>query len=91
MSSSDIYKSRDWIIEKAFIKKDAYKFLYNQLDPIYLGDVNSDWILNVLDIVLVVNMVLGVDSPNYALADINSDNEVKVQDIILLLNIILED
>ena len=55
-----------------------------------LGDINGDDVVDVLDVVLVVNMVLGVDSPNYALADINSDNEVNVQDIILLLNIILE-
>ena len=56
-----------------------------------LGDVNGDEVIDVLDVVLVINMVLGVDSPNYALADINGDNQVNVQDIILLLNIILEN
>ena len=30
MSSSDVYKSKDWITEKAFIKKDAYKAMYEQ-------------------------------------------------------------
>ena len=30
MSSSDVYKSKDWIIEKAFIKNDAYKAMYEQ-------------------------------------------------------------
>ena len=30
MSSSDIYKSKDWITEKAFIKKDDYKAMYEQ-------------------------------------------------------------
>ena len=30
MSSSDIYKSKDCIIEKAFIKKDDYKAMYEQ-------------------------------------------------------------
>ena len=30
MSSSDIYKSKDWIIDKAFINQDKYKELYNQ-------------------------------------------------------------
>ena len=30
MSSSDIYKSKDWIIDKAFIKQDEYKELYKQ-------------------------------------------------------------
>ena len=30
MSSSDIYKSKDWIIDKAFIKQGEYRELYNQ-------------------------------------------------------------
>ena len=56
-----------------------------------IGDINSDDVVDVLDVVLVVNMVLGATSPNYVLADINNDNAVNVQDIILLLNIILEN
>tara|TARA_Y100001970_G_scaffold294114_1_gene447002 strand:+ start:15721 stop:18099 length:2379 start_codon:yes stop_codon:yes gene_type:complete len=56
-----------------------------------VGDINSDDVVDVLDVVLVVNMVLGVTSPNYVLADINNDNAVNVQDIILLLNIILDN
>ena len=28
MSSSDVYKSKDWIAEKAFIKNDDYKAMY---------------------------------------------------------------
>ena len=30
MSASDVYKSKDWITEKAFIKNDDYKALYEQ-------------------------------------------------------------
>ena len=30
MSSSNIYKSKDWIIDKAFIKQDEYRELYKQ-------------------------------------------------------------
>ena len=30
MSSSDTYKSKGWIVDKAFINKDEYKELYNQ-------------------------------------------------------------
>ena len=30
MSSSDVYKSKDWITAKAFIKKDDYKAMYEQ-------------------------------------------------------------
>ena len=54
-----------------------------------LGDVNNDEILNVLDVVIVVNMVLGSESLNYFSADMNSDGSINVQDIIILINLIL--
>ena len=55
-----------------------------------LGDVNNDESVDVLDVVLIVNMILGSESPNYATADINSDGALNVQDIISLINIILD-
>ena len=54
------------------------------------GDVNNDESVDVLDVVLVVNMILGTESPNYATADINFDGSINVQDIISLINIILD-
>ena len=54
-----------------------------------LGDINNDEMIDVLDIVLLVNMILGSESPNYATADINNDGQINVQDIITLINIIL--
>jgi len=53
------------------------------------GDVNNDGSLDVLDVVLVVNMILGTESFNYT-ADINSDGLINVQDIISLINLILD-
>ena len=53
------------------------------------GDVNTDGVLNVLDIVLSVNFVLGVDSPSTiqaSLADMNSDGIINILDVILLVN-----
>ena len=55
-----------------------------------LGDVNNDESVDVLDVVLIVNMILGSEQPNYATADINSDGALNVQDIISLINIILD-
>ena len=52
------------------------------------GDVNQDGVINVSDIVISVNIVLGM-SPFNELADINGDGIVNIQDIILLVNIIL--
>ena len=54
-----------------------------------LGDVNNDEVVNVLDVVIIVNMILGSETQNYSTADINSDNEINVQDIIILINMIL--
>ena len=55
------------------------------------GDVNNDDTIDVLDVVLVINMILGLESPNYGSADLNYDNLINVQDIILLLNLVLDN
>ena len=55
-----------------------------------LGDINGDESIDVLDVVLLVNMILGSETPNYFTADINDDGSINVQDIITLINIILE-
>ena len=54
-----------------------------------VGDINNDEAVDVLDIVALVNMVLGFESSNFQVADINSDGSVNIQDIILVVNIIL--
>ena len=54
------------------------------------GDINSDEMIDVLDIVVLVNMILGSETPNYGTADINNDGQINVQDIITLINIILD-
>ena len=58
------------------------------------GDVNLDDSINIQDIVLIINYILGsmeFDSTQLSLADLNNDSYVNIQDIILLINIILED
>ncbi len=56
------------------------------------GDVNGDEELNVLDIVQIVNIILGVMEPTtlqtYA-ADLNQDSIINVLDVIVLLNILV--
>jgi hypothetical protein len=58
-----------------------------------LGDLDHDYEVNVIDIVILVNIVLGETIPNeYQLwaADMNEDNIIDVLDIVQLVNIILE-
>ena len=56
---------------------------------INLGDVNSDGSLNILDIVMIANIILGV-AENVPEADVNQDGEFNIQDIVTLVNIILD-
>ena len=55
----------------------------------FLGDVNEDGNINVVDIVSMVNIILGL-SPYTDLADINGDQQVDVLDVIELVNIIID-
>jgi len=69
---------------------DDFNISYIPTNSSILGDVNNDLEINVLDVVLIVNMILGAEAGNYVAADLNSDNEINIQDVILLLNLILE-
>ena len=55
-------------------------------------DINNDGIINVIDIVAVVNIILGNLNPNEnesCAADINSDSIINVIDIVAIVNYIL--
>ena len=54
-----------------------------------LGDVNGDGSLNILDIVIIANIILGTeeDLPD---ADVNQDGEVNILDIVTLVSIIFD-
>ena len=56
------------------------------------GDVNYDGDLNILDIVKVVNYILGTydfTEMQYSLADMNQDGVIDILDLILIANAIL--
>ena len=56
------------------------------------GDVNNDGILNILDIVNVVNFILGIadfSEMQFVLADMNQDGIIDILDIVMLANAIL--
>ena len=53
-----------------------------------VGDINEDSLVNILDVMHVVNMILGNSTPNL-IADLNSDSLINVLDIIIIVNIIL--
>ncbi len=58
------------------------------------GDVNGDDAVNVIDIVLTANFILGFDEPTpaqFSAGDMNADGELSILDIQLMINIILAE
>jgi len=60
-----------------------------------LGDVNQDGEVNIQDLVLIVNIILGgsaMDGFDYTIwaSDVNMDAYINIQDIVLLINSILD-
>jgi len=74
--------------------EESIRVLINYLDSFSYtpGDLNQDDITDILDLVIVINAILGQTElsnlQNYA-ADINEDSIINIQDIILMINIIL--
>ena len=56
------------------------------------GDVNYDGNLNILDIVRIVNYILGIvefTDMQFYLADMNQNGEIEILDLVILANAIL--
>ena len=53
------------------------------------GDVTGDGQLNILDVVALVNIVLG-NADSIDAGDLNADGNVNIMDVVALVNIILE-
>ena len=56
------------------------------------GDINGDSLINILDVIVVVNIVLGVnpdDNCQLELSDVNGDGILNILDIVIVVNLIL--
>ena len=64
-------------------------FLNLKVDPptALPGDVNGDGVVNALDVVAVINAVLGLSSS--AAADVNNDSAVNALDVVFVINQVL--
>ena len=57
-----------------------------------LGDINGDSLINILDVIIVVNVVLGInpdDNCELELSDLNGDGILNILDIVIVVNIVL--
>ena len=63
-----------------------------EIDIIVQGDANGDGTVNVSDIVLTINYIMGNSVPNFNMeaADLNGDGEVNVTDIVMMVSIIMD-
>ena len=57
-----------------------------------LGDINLDSVVNILDIVILINFILDIQTPTieeFSASDINGDITLNILDIVQLIHIIL--
>ena len=62
------------------------------LDDIFLGDLNNDGLINILDVVNIINFILYDNIPTddqFILSDLNQDDIINILDVVLIVNIIL--
>ena len=76
-------------VDAAFIDDIIFPPVYIESD-VLLGDANGDSILNILDVIAIVNMILGETEPDVTTSDLNGDGVVNISDIVQLLNLILD-
>ena len=65
--------------------------LDDNFDLVY-GDINDDSVINIQDIILLIQFVLGTINPSeYQIlaSDMDGNEEINIQDIILVMNIVL--
>ena len=55
--------------------------------PLY--DTNGDGSVNILDVIMVVNLILGIDDLDCSI-DYDNDGTVNILDLVMMINIILE-
>ena len=59
------------------------------IDQEILGDLNFDFVVNILDVIILVNNILSPLTYEINGGDVNDDGNVNILDVILLVNIIL--
>ena len=62
--------------------------LWSQTDS---GDIDENGELNVLDVLLMIDMILGHINSDIDVADLNEDGIINIEDIMILINTILND
>lgn len=77
------YSINGWALDDVLI--------HGETNPVIHGDANCDGLVNVLDMVTIVNFIVGMNPQPFCFenADINVDGLINVLDAVLTVNIIL--
>jgi len=93
LCTPELFESTD-VMMYSIISNLDYKLPQNAPDGNYCpmqvlqGDLNSDGIINILDVIQTVNIILG-QSEEVDLADLNGDMLINILDIVILVDLIL--
>jgi len=83
-------------IPNPFIIDDSliYRIYFYEEEVDNLGDITQDGVLNVVDVILMVNFILELQTlseEQLQIADVNMDTIINIVDILIVMNIILEN
>ena len=71
----------------------AMKYGINYFSDNIMGDINQDSVVDILDIIYMINFIIGTTTPTLEqelVSDINEDGSIDVLDILQIINIIIE-
>ena len=80
------------IFESQYTSDFLYDIVCSESESYMLGDINSDLLINILDVVLIISFILEESIPTnleFLASDLNQDDVVNVLDVVNIVNIIL--
>jgi len=90
----NIYTNQDYWNTYQGDKHRSGTYIYNGNNNILIGDLNSDNLIDVLDLVMIINIIIGNINPTEVqtiAGDLNADDTIDVLDVVQLVNAILDN
>ena len=90
----NIYTNQDYWNTYQGDKHRSGTYIYNGNNNILIGDLNSDNLIDVLDLVMIINIIIGNINPTEVqtiAGDLNADDTIDVLDVVQLVNTILDN